>query len=1489
MEKEIRNMNVKELKDLAKERGIKRYYWLRKAQLIESLETETPPTEAPENEIMEAPENEIMEAPENEIMEAPENEIMEAPENEIMEAPETEIMEAPVPEIKKPVLLPTKMENISTVSSLVGLAKKQADLVQKAINKFADWLINYIPAPIRRTVNTRVEKLKKQIKEILENKKKLPRQEVNTTGESSTAKEVVTNKTEIKLVENGGRVKVYKTTGNLNFDLTDKIMENITPIIETRTKVIHAFSCVIYRGQGEIIEYSKTFKAPPGTFSSLADIKEYIRQCEQKRLDLEDAETWSKAYLPATATYASKGVYEGRVRFTSVSTKIILSNEPLLGCGPLPKWLADKKCVYAIDKIDDNLCLWRCLVIHQRIMKGKKRPEEDTNREALKLARDFYRIPNLKREDVKPTRLVDFENIAKQFKVNIRLFEPKRNEDKTEWRLVFGKNQFKKNLPCVDIGLFVYEDHDEDEDEKYNRYSRQGHCFFIKDIELLTKTWECVGCRQRFNRHDNYNRHVTGGTCGGGKTKLICPGEKFERIMNSTEKVFYGGNKKFSYAACQWIEKQSELIGRHIHHALCGHGGEYYVYLYAGKEKNSHAREIPVDGYEPKSNTIFQYHGCKWHGCPCQKRKERNSLEEERRADQRYAKTIELEKKMKEQGFKIVSVWECEKPELKKKRFCKKFRPYPYFIVYDFEAICQKINEKQTDELEITAKHIPVSVAINDNLTKKPSFIVEEDPKKLIKKFVVELLKRARQIEETVWLSNPVLGVYKKFNEDDQGEQYGGYLINEARVKLSKETAKSYVNWVKQVPVFGFNSGRYDINMIKEYFVENLTSLSDVNVAKKENSYMFLSTPNFKFLDIKSYLAPGLSYDAWCRAYGCELQKLSFPYEWFDSFKKLNHIGPVKYEEFYSSLKGGITISQEEYQNFCDEFHKRGCVTMKDWLKEYNLADVEPFIEALEKTREQYYPDEIDLLKDAVSIPGISMTYVLNKALKRKKYSEPDLFAPGEPCKCECSSDDCQKKGCEKCKEIRDNCKICTKNEAYEMLTTGMIGGPSIVFCRHAEAGVSKIRSHIYREEDSKTCRSVQGLDANSLYLFCSGQEMPCGKEKVFHCDPAEKNEIIQNVLNDKLFGFFEVDIEVPEQKRKRFSEFCPLFVISEVPEDQIPQHMKDYKINTGRKMIKNNKKLLGVMKTEKILIYSPLLKWYLNHGLQVTKIHRYISYISGRPFKWFPEEVSSARREADNDKNKKQLGDTAKLKGNSFYGKMIENLEKHISTKFTTDEKLIDKIFRSPFFEDLEEINEGVFEVRQRKKQVTITRPYQCGIAVYQLAKLRMLEFYYDFLDKFCDRRDFELIQMDTDSFYMALSAEDFDDIIKPEMKKLYKEEKKNWLVTDEYSKRVPGLFKAEFQGKRMIALTSKCYFADSGKDEGVKKFSCKGVSRRQNKMNWERYKNALFGSLDKARNIGFRKRDNHIVTYEQSKLGLSAYYDKRIVHEDGIHTSCL
>ena len=58
----------------------------------------------------------------------------------------------------------------------------------------------------------------------------------------------------------------------------------------------------------------------------------------------------------------------------------------------------------------------------------------------------------------------------------------------------------------------------------------------------------------------------------------------------------------------------------------------------------------------------------------------------------------------------------------------------------------------------------------------------------------------------------------------------------------------------------------------------------------------------------------------------------------------------------------------------------------------------------------------------------------------------------------------------------------------------------------------------------------------------------------------------------------------------------------------------------------------------------------------------------------------------------------------------------------------------------------------------------------MYQLVQLRKLEFYYDFLDKYFSRQDFELCYMDTDSFSLAMSGE----IVKPGMKQAYEAHKK-------------------------------------------------------------------------------------------------------------------
>ena len=103
--------------------------------------------------------------------------------------------------------------------------------------------------------------------------------------------------------------------------------------------------------------------------------------------------------------------------------------------------------------------------------------------------------------------------------------------------------------------------------------------------------------------------------------------------------------------------------------------------------------------------------------------------------------------------------------------------------------------------------------------------------------------------------------------------------------------------------------------------------------------------------------------------------------------------------------------------------------------------------------------------------------------------------------------------------------------------------------------------------------------------------------------------------------------------------------------------------------------------------MYTPLIKWYLQHDLGLTAAHQLVEHEPGKPFSWFPEEVANARREANKDPLKKQLGDVAKLMGNSFYGKMIEDLGSHKSTKFTREERVVDKALRSPFIDSLEEI----------------------------------------------------------------------------------------------------------------------------------------------------------------------------------------------------------
>ena len=70
------------------------------------------------------------------------------------------------------------------------------------------------------------------------------------------------------------------------------------------------------------------------------------------------------------------------------------------------------------------------------------------------------------------------------------------------------------------------------------------------------------------------------------------------------------------------------------------------------------------------------------------------------------------------------------------------------------------------------------------------------------------------------------------------------------------------------------------------------------------------------------------------------------------------------------------------------------------------------------------------------------------------------------------------------------------------------------------------------------------------------------------------------------------------------------------------------------------------------------------------------------------------------------------------------------------------------------------------------------------------------------------------------------------------------------------------------MYFLTAKCYFVEG---KGGTKYSCKGMSKKQNEMTWQRYMAASErGDLDVGKNTGFRVHEKGMVTYRAKQAGV-------------------
>jgi predicted NAD-dependent protein-ADP-ribosyltransferase YbiA (DUF1768 family) len=352
-------------------------------------------------------------------------------------------------------------------------------------------------------------------------------------------------------------------------------------------------------------------------------------------------------------------------------------------------------------------------------------------------------------------------------------------------------------------------------------------------------------------------------------------------------------------------------------------------------------------------------------------------------------------------------------------------------------------------------------------------------------------------------------------------------------------------------------------------------------------------------------------------------------------------------------------------------------------------------------------------------------------------------------------------------------------------------------------------------------------------------------------------------------------------------------------------EHMMEFVQGNGINL-KKRRLLISAMAAKDILLSTPLLQWYLQKGLIVTKIDQVVEFVPSKPFVSFVNDITHHRQMADKIPSKKIIALNKKLTGNSSYGSLILDKQKYTKTKNIKGLTNAKMAINQNNFKSLTELGGDYYQLDTVPSRIRMDLPLYLGVWILLYAKLRMLQFVWDFMDVFLISNKWVIGQMDTDSIYFSISELTLTDAVKPELRAQFQRMISHQCTSlktntcyiardccDEHAwldSRTPDLFKLEWSGERLISLNSKTY---CGKDQkGTIKLSCKGMNAATVKQNdpIKKYSNVLESRVsDSGINRGFRVDGQGVRTYSQIRQAFSYIYLKRQLKANGIHSNSL
>ena len=425
----------------------------------------------------------------------------------------------------------------------------------------------------------------------------------------------------------------------------------------------------------------------------------------------------------------------------------------------------------------------------------------------------------------------------------------------------------------------------------------------------------------------------------------------------------------------------------------------------------------------------------------------------------------------------------------------------------------------------------------------------------------------------------------------------------------------------------------------------------------------------------------------------------------------------------------------------------------------------------------------------------------------------------------------------------------------------GIRGGISMISNRYGTAN-NKYMGDSY--DPSKPSKFIQYLDANNLYGWAMCKPLPVREFRWMTEDELSNWKSIPCIL--------EVDLDYPTHLHDDHNDY-PL----------APERLK---INNVDKLVPN------LNNKENYIIHYENLKQYERLGLIITKIHRGITFEEEPFMKQYIDLNTDLRTKAKNEFEK----DFFKLMNNSVFGKIMENIQKHVDVRLITTKKEALKLSRKPNYERNTIFDEKLIAVHMKRTKLFYNKPVYLGMCILDLSKTLMFQHHYDYIKPMYKDKA-KLLMTDTDSLIYEIETEDFYQDIAADVERMFdtSEFDKDHPAIKDFgfkvgkNKKVIGMFKDETGGKQIeefVGLRPKLYSYKLHEKEHKK---CKGVKKSVvvKTITHEDYKNCLISKKEQLRTMNVIRSHLHDIYTEQiNKVALSADDDKRIILADGMHT---